>query len=119
MPYRELSSPYHYKSDHVHRSPFHHRSSRSQCPSTYAHHRSSRPQRPSTSSHHRSACTATSMTESIEDYPPFHMTSNDYQTVFVNDTTSTNSLNDLLDHIQECRQYSIDTESDQRNNLLS
>ncbi|CAF0945456.1 unnamed protein product [Rotaria sp. Silwood1] len=54
-----------------------------------------------------------------EKYSTFHVHSSDYEVVFVNNETSTNTMNKLLNHVNTCKQYSIDTESERANNQLS
>ncbi|CAF1565297.1 unnamed protein product [Rotaria sp. Silwood1] len=54
-----------------------------------------------------------------EKYSTFHVHSSDYEVVFVNNETSTNTMNKLLKHVNTCKQYSIDTESERANNQLS
>ncbi len=56
---------------------------------------------------------------SSEDYPQFHMHSNLYTLIIVNNETSIDTWNTPLNHVQKCKQYSVDTESDRRNNRLS
>lgn len=51
--------------------------------------------------------------------PTFHVSSADYDIVFVNHNISINTLHELLIHVQLCKQYSIDTESERDNNKLS
>jgi hypothetical protein len=57
--------------------------------------------------------------QSSENYPTFHVRSRDYDIIFVNNNTSTDVMKKLLIHVNVCKQYSIDTESDRRNNRLS
>ena len=52
-------------------------------------------------------------------YTPFHVQLSDYELVFINNNTSTNTMNKLLNHVNTCKQYSIDTESERANNQLS
>jgi hypothetical protein len=52
-------------------------------------------------------------------YPKFHVHPQYYDTIFVNNSTSTNMMKKLLIHGNLYKQYSIDTESDRRNNQLS
>ncbi|CAF3682874.1 unnamed protein product [Rotaria sp. Silwood1] len=54
-----------------------------------------------------------------EKYPTFHVHSSDYEVIFVNNKTSTNTMNKLLNHVNTCKQYAIDTESERTNNQLS
>ena len=49
----------------------------------------------------------------------FDVHSSDYEVIFVNDNTSTNTMNKLLNHVYTCKQYTIDTESERTNNQLS
>ncbi|CAF1500210.1 unnamed protein product, partial [Adineta steineri] len=49
----------------------------------------------------------------------FHVRSTYYDIIFVNKNTSMDILNKLLIHVNKCNQYSIDTESDRRKNLLA
>ncbi|CAF2072730.1 unnamed protein product [Rotaria magnacalcarata] len=57
--------------------------------------------------------------QSYEKYSTFHVHSSDYEMVFVNNETSTNTINKLSNHVNICKQYSIDTESERANNQLS
>ncbi|CAF2927168.1 unnamed protein product [Rotaria sp. Silwood2] len=52
-------------------------------------------------------------------YPTFHVHSSDYELVFINNNASTNTMEKLLNHVNTCRQYAIDTESERTNNQLS
>ncbi|CAF3091854.1 unnamed protein product [Rotaria sp. Silwood2] len=52
-------------------------------------------------------------------YPTFHVHSSDYELVFINNNTSTHTINKLLNHVGTCKQYAIDTESERTNNQLS
>ncbi|CAF4643185.1 unnamed protein product [Rotaria sp. Silwood2] len=54
-----------------------------------------------------------------EDYPLFHVHSPDYEIIFVNNKTSTDMINKSLNHMDTCKQYAIDTESERTNNQLS
>ncbi|CAF3330426.1 unnamed protein product [Rotaria socialis] len=52
-------------------------------------------------------------------YSTFNVHSSDYEIVFINNETSSNTINKLLNHVNLCKQYSIDTESERANNQLS
>jgi hypothetical protein len=54
-----------------------------------------------------------------EEYHLFHVPSSLYELVFINDNTSNNTLDKLLNHVSQCRQYSIDTESEKDDNKLA
>jgi hypothetical protein len=54
-----------------------------------------------------------------EEYHSFHVSSSLYELVFINDNTSNNTLDRLINHVDHCRQYSIDTESERDNNKLA
>ncbi|CAF5110536.1 unnamed protein product, partial [Rotaria sp. Silwood1] len=80
-------------------------------------------QRSSSRSHHSSSHRSPSHQSHRlylhEKYSTFHVHSSDYEVVFVNNETSTNTMNKLLKHVNTCKQYSIDTESERANNQLS
>ena len=52
-------------------------------------------------------------------HPTFHVHSAYYNVVFINNKISTDTINNLLIHVDKCKQYSIDTESERDNNRLS
>jgi len=54
-----------------------------------------------------------------EEYHSFHVPSSLYELVFINDNTSNNTLDKLLNHVYHCRQYSMDTESERDDNKLA
>jgi hypothetical protein len=54
-----------------------------------------------------------------EEYHSFHVPSSLYELIFINDNTSNNTLDKLLNHVSLCRQYSIDTESERDDNKLA
>ena len=47
---------------------------------------------------------------SVQHYPRFYVQSSDYELVFINNDTSTNTMNKLLNHVNKRKLYSIDTE---------
>ncbi|CAF2071775.1 unnamed protein product [Rotaria magnacalcarata] len=118
---RRSRSHSHYSSSHrsyhssSHRSPSH-QQRRSQYSTTNSNHVQQH-------QHYSSTTTTTSKSnqrgQPQETYSTFHVHSSDYEIVFVNHETSTNSLNKLLNHVNLCKQYSIDTESEKTNNQLS
>ncbi|CAF1196160.1 unnamed protein product [Rotaria sordida] len=94
--------------------------SKSNCSSSRSYHSPSH-RSPSRSRHQYSSShlyRSSSRTHSSQ-YPTFHVHSSDYEVIFVNNNTSTNMMNKLLDHVNTCRQYSVDTESERTNNQLS
>ncbi|CAF1377451.1 unnamed protein product [Rotaria sordida] len=94
--------------------------SKSNCSTSRSYHSPSH-RSPSRSRHQYSSShlyRSSSRTHSSQ-YPTFHVHSSDYEVIFVNNNTSTNMMNKLLDHVNTCRQYSVDTESERTNNQLS
>ncbi|CAF3705411.1 unnamed protein product [Rotaria socialis] len=75
------------------------------------------------SSHHsplrHSLCSSQTSHQPHEKHLTFHINSSDYEAAFVNNETSTNTINKLLNHMKIFKQYSIDTESERANNQLS
>ncbi|CAF0791429.1 unnamed protein product [Adineta ricciae] len=57
--------------------------------------------------------------EDVNRYPEFHIHSSRYELVFMNENTPMDLLNQILHHVDLCKQYSIDTESECDNNQLS
>ena len=111
MPERNSPRLYHHRSNH------HHDTSSSSSKSTEQDHR--RLPQTTSSSHRQSSQVLEQGSHSNENYPEFHMSSNNYDIIFLNNETTSNELNMILRHVRFCRQYSIDTESDQRTNRLS
>ena len=104
------NSPHHYH----HRSSHHHQSDH--------HHRSSYQHRSSSSHLHENAPRITdesSRSRLNDNEHEFHIHSNNYNLVFIDEEISTNTLTDLVIHVNKCRQYSIDTESDKRDKRLA
>ena len=100
-----------------HRSNHHNHPSLNSSKSTeQTYHQSSQPTNPS---HRQSIQLSEQDLHLNENYPEFHISSNNYDIVFVNNETTPNEFTLLLRHVRFCRQFSIDTESDQRNNKLS
>ena len=136
---RYVSDPSRYydsSSQHSTTNP-HHPSYRSQCSTSNTRFQSSRLERsPSDSDHQQSRQSSsrdhrkTSPYSSFnsqdminnqhhEEYHSFHVPSSLYELVFINDNTSNNTLDKLLNHVYHCRQYSIDTESERDDNKLA
>ncbi|CAM4955818.1 unnamed protein product [Rotaria socialis] len=66
-----------------------------------------------------SLCSSQTSHQPHEKHLTFHINSSDYEAAFVNNETSTNTINKLLNHMKIFKQYSIDTESERANNQLS
>ena len=47
-----------------------------------------------------------------QQYPPFHVPSVMYQVMYINKYTTCDTMNLLIEHAEECSEYSIDTEGD-------
>lgn len=45
-------------------------------------------------------------------YPPFHVPDAMYQVIYINKYTTCDTMNLLIEHAEECSEYSIDTEGD-------
>ncbi|CAF4205342.1 unnamed protein product, partial [Rotaria sordida] len=100
-------SNYSSRSRDSHRSPSRprHQSSRSE--------RSpSRSYRPSLSEH------SSSRTHGLQ-YSTFHAHSSDYEVILINRYMSMEVMDKVLNHINDCYQYSVDTESEMSNHELS
>ena len=52
-------------------------------------------------------------------YPAFTIPESFYQIILVNNHMSMEVMDEILDHIYECHQFSVDTESEMSNNKLS
>ncbi|CAF1667816.1 unnamed protein product [Adineta ricciae] len=54
----------------------------------------------------------------VNRYLEFHIHSSRYELVFMNENTPMDLLNQILHHVDLCKQYSVDTESECNNNQL-
>jgi hypothetical protein len=54
-----------------------------------------------------------------QQYPPFVVPTSIYKVVYVNKYTSMEEMNLLVNHVQECTQFTIDTESEKSNGQLA
>ncbi|CAF2027246.1 unnamed protein product [Rotaria magnacalcarata] len=117
---RRSRSRSHHSSSHrsyhssSHRSPSH-QQHRSQYSTTNRNH----VQQPQHYSSKKTTSQSNQLGQSQETYSTFHVHLSDYEMVFVNHETSSHTINKLLNHVNLCKQYSIDTESEKRNNQLS
>ncbi|CAF1550959.1 unnamed protein product [Adineta ricciae] len=102
-----------------HLSTHHHRSSSHRTTSSSSHHTAS-------SSSHRSPSHSSRQTnvkskhnrEVHDEYPPFHIPSSTYELRIVNSDTPMDIIDEMLIHVNQVKQYSIDTESEKDNNEL-
>ncbi|CAF3854847.1 unnamed protein product [Rotaria sp. Silwood1] len=119
-----------------HRSPSfsQHRSSKRQRYSPSSSHRDNSPthyrnssQRKNSTSLHRTSShySSTHCYSSPSQHPVFghgsrfYLPSSNYRLVFVNNETSLQVMNQIMDHVAQCRLYAIDTESEMSNNELA
>jgi hypothetical protein len=52
-------------------------------------------------------------------YPPLEVPTSIYKMIFINKYTSMEEMNLLINHVQSCNQFTIDTESEKSNNELA
>ncbi|CAF4229901.1 unnamed protein product, partial [Rotaria sordida] len=100
-------SNYSSRSRDSHRSP-----SRSRHQSSRSERSPSRSYRPSSSGHSSSRIHGSQ-------YSTFHVHSSDYEVILINRYMSMEVMDKVLNHINDCYQYSVDTESERSNHELS
>lgn len=69
--------------------------------------------------HHHHSSRTTNEIQPNENYQCFHIKSDNYNRVIINNDTSINTWHEVLAHVSDCTQYSMDTESDRRTNELA
>jgi hypothetical protein len=67
----------------------------------------------------RSVIKAEENSQLRQQYPPFVVPTPIYKVVHVNKYTSMEEMNLLVNHVQECTQFTIDTESEKSNGQLA
>ncbi|CAM4759077.1 unnamed protein product [Rotaria magnacalcarata] len=116
---RSRSRSHHSSSHRSYHSSSHRSPSHQQHPSQYSTTNRNHVQQPQHYSSTKTTSQSNQLGQSQETYSTFHVHSSDYEMVFVNHETSSHTINKLLNHVNLCKQYSIDTESEKTNNQLS